>query len=57
VVYRRLGELHEERGEYARAAGYYTQFIELWSRADSDLQPNVAAVRAALQRVRLREPR
>ena len=49
-VYKRLGELHESKGNRKEAAMYFTRFAELWKRADPALQPAVreAARRAAL---------
>ena len=52
-AHKRLGELHEARGEREKAATYYAKFIELWKDADPPLQPKVAEVRrrlAAIQR-------
>jgi DNA-binding SARP family transcriptional activator/Tfp pilus assembly protein PilF len=51
-VLERLGQLYEARGEHARAAEHYAQFIELWQAADPELQPRVREARrrlAALQ--------
>ena len=50
-VYERLGALHEQRGDTAEAARYYSRFIELWQSADPELQPRVEAARRALQRL------
>lgn len=50
-IYRRLAELHEARGDRARAAGYYRRFIELWKDADSELQPFVSDARNRLARL------
>ncbi|MGH7630707.1 MAG: protein kinase domain-containing protein [Gemmatimonadales bacterium] len=47
ILYR-LGELYEASGDRARAADYYSQFAELWRRADPDLQPRVAEARRRL---------
>jgi DNA-binding SARP family transcriptional activator/tRNA A-37 threonylcarbamoyl transferase component Bud32 len=52
---RRLGELHEFRGNRERAIRYYSRFVELWKSADPDLRPLVTDVRrriARLQRAR-----
>jgi tRNA A-37 threonylcarbamoyl transferase component Bud32/tetratricopeptide (TPR) repeat protein len=51
-AHKRLGELYEARGDARRAAAHYAAFVELWKRADPDLQPKVAEVRARLQRLR-----
>ena len=53
---RRLGELYEERGDTARAAHFYARFVQLWERADPELQPQVADVRRRLERLSA-EPR
>ncbi len=45
VILRRLGELYEERGDTQRAVEHYSNFVELWKNADSDLQPIVEDVR------------
>jgi tetratricopeptide (TPR) repeat protein len=50
LVLERLAELHEERGERELAARYYRRLIELWERADPELQPRVQAARRALGR-------
>jgi hypothetical protein len=36
----------------AKAIDYYTRFVELWSRADPELQPRVSAVRQRLTRLK-----
>ena len=51
-LHKRLGELYEARGDAKRAAEHYAAFVELWKRADPDLQPKVTEVRARLERVR-----
>ena len=55
--YKRLGELWEAKGDRAKAASYYTKFIELWKDADPDLQPKVAEVRRRLARLSQTETR
>jgi len=50
-MYRRLGELYEERGQLDRARDYYTRFVDLWKNADPDLQPFVRDVRQRLVRL------
>jgi tetratricopeptide (TPR) repeat protein len=47
-IYKRLGELYEQRGERAKARDYYTRFVELWDDCDPDLRPRVAEVRRRL---------
>jgi tetratricopeptide (TPR) repeat protein len=44
-TYVRLGELYEERGDRRRALEYYGRFVDMWSKADAELQPRVAEVR------------
>lgn len=44
-VLQRTGELHDERGDRARALEYYARFVELWQDADPELQPRVESVR------------
>ena len=46
-----LGELYEARGDRAKAAGFYRQYVELLDGADAALQPQVAAVKERLRRV------
>jgi tetratricopeptide (TPR) repeat protein len=54
--HKRLGELYEARGDVKRAAAHYAAFVELWKRADPDLQPKVAEVRVRLERLRRAVP-
>jgi tetratricopeptide (TPR) repeat protein len=51
ATYRRLGELYEARGARAQAADAYRRLVELWHGADLELQPQVAAARAAVRRL------
>ena len=44
----RLGEIYEQRGDRARAADHYGQFLELWRTADPELQPRVREARRRL---------
>jgi hypothetical protein len=48
---KRLGELHEARGERKKAVEYYTRFVEQWRDADPELQPGVREVRQRLARL------
>jgi tetratricopeptide (TPR) repeat protein/tRNA A-37 threonylcarbamoyl transferase component Bud32 len=48
VVLRRLAALHERLGNRGRAVAYYDRFVELWARADPELQPAVADARRRL---------
>ncbi|MGE3525784.1 MAG: protein kinase, partial [Gemmatimonadales bacterium] len=45
-VARRLGELAEADGDRQKALEYYTHFLDLWDKADPELQPAVRDVRA-----------
>ena len=45
---KRLGELYEGRGDRAKAAEYYGRFVELWKKADPELQPTLKEVRTRL---------
>jgi tetratricopeptide (TPR) repeat protein len=56
-AHKRLGELYENRGDNVRALSHYTAFIDLWRRADPDLQPKVAEVRARVERIQRVIPR
>jgi tetratricopeptide (TPR) repeat protein len=49
--HKRLGELYEAKGDRQRAAGHYTTFVELWKKADPELQPQVNEVRKRLARL------
>jgi tetratricopeptide (TPR) repeat protein len=48
---RRLGELHEGRGEQIEASSYYRRFADLWADADSELQPMVREARSKAVRL------
>jgi tetratricopeptide (TPR) repeat protein len=49
--YLRRAQLHERRGEREDALRYYSWFLDLWSDADSHLQPQVELGREALSRL------
>jgi tetratricopeptide (TPR) repeat protein/tRNA A-37 threonylcarbamoyl transferase component Bud32 len=51
---KRLGELYERRGDVVRARAHYTAVLELWRRADPELQPVVAEVRQRLAHLGVR---
>ncbi len=51
-AHRWLGELYEARGDARRAIEQYGRFVELWSEADPELQPQVRDVRSRLERLR-----
>ena len=44
LSYRRLGELHETRGEKEQALRWYGKFVDTWRGADPDLQPKVKEI-------------
>ena len=48
-VYDRLSVLYETKGNATGAARSLQRLIELWSEADPELQPRVAAARARLK--------
>jgi tetratricopeptide (TPR) repeat protein len=52
LVYERLGNLYELKGDSSRAAASYAQFVELWKDADPDLQPRVASARSRIAALR-----
>ena len=45
------GQIAEQRGDTAAAIRSYGNFVDLWKDADPELQPRVAAARAALARL------
>lgn len=48
---KRVGELLEERGDVEGALVRYRQFVELWDKADVELQPIVRDVRERIARL------
>jgi len=57
-VLQRLGEIHEAKGDLARALEKYEAFVDLWKDADPELQPRVRDVRGRVERLRRQvEPR
>jgi eukaryotic-like serine/threonine-protein kinase len=50
-VLERLARLHHARGDRARAARYYAEFIELWRDADPPFQSRVTEARRRLSEV------
>ena len=56
-ILRRLGELHEAKGNRTEAVGYYQQFVDLWKNADPELQKYVSEIRQRLARLRDLEKR
>lgn len=53
-AYRRLGELHDARGDGTRATQCYGEFVTLWSAADAVLRPRVRSVSQRLSHLRAR---
>ena len=51
-AHKRLGELYEAKGNPKKSAEHYATFIEMWKKADPDLQPKVAEAKVRLERVR-----
>lgn len=51
-AHKRLGELHEARGDRQRALTHYLAFVDLWKAADAELQPRVSEVRRRIARLR-----
>jgi tetratricopeptide (TPR) repeat protein len=47
----RLGELYADASDTKRATEYYGRFVDLWDKADPDLQPRVAEARARIDRL------
>jgi tetratricopeptide (TPR) repeat protein len=47
----RLGELYENAGDAKRATEYYGRFVDLWAKADPELQPRVAEARKRIDQV------
>jgi len=51
LLLKRLGELYEATGNAEKAALRYREFLALWDKADSRLEPKVADVRYRLSRL------
>ena len=51
-ILQRLGELYEAKHVPYKAVQRYEEFVELWKRADPELQPRVREVRGRLDRLR-----
>jgi tetratricopeptide (TPR) repeat protein len=50
-ILRRLGELHEAKGNREKAIDYYQRFLAEWKDADPELQPRVTEIRQRLARL------
>lgn len=48
ATYEHLGQLYDAKGNTQKAAEYYGRFVELWGKADPELQPRVTAARNRL---------
>jgi tetratricopeptide (TPR) repeat protein len=48
IAYLRLGEIYDRKGDRERAADWYRKFVDLWSGADPELQPQVEAAERGL---------
>ena len=51
---RRLGELHDAKGNIDQAVSFYAQFVELWKNADAELQPQVQKARDRMRELQRR---
>ncbi len=51
LIYKRIGELYDQKRDAARARDYYGRFVDLWKNADPELQPLVRDVRARIARL------
>jgi Flp pilus assembly protein TadD len=51
LLLKRLGELYEQVGNVEKAALRYREFLTLWDKPDSRLQPKVTEVRQRLSRL------
>ncbi|HSG66251.1 MAG TPA: hypothetical protein VLD39_14670, partial [Gammaproteobacteria bacterium] len=51
---KRSGELHETRGDFARAIARYRELVQLWDNADAELQPLVRDLRERIARLEAR---
>ncbi len=51
TVHERLGQLYEARGDTAYAVNNYRAFIDLWKRAEPELQPRVADAKRRLEKL------
>jgi tetratricopeptide (TPR) repeat protein len=52
----RAGEIHERRGEHARAIASYGSFLALWADADPQLRPLVTETARRVERLCARAP-
>ncbi len=50
-AYQRLGEVHEAKGNRAKALDYYGRLMDLWRDADPSLQPRVQDIKERIARL------
>jgi tetratricopeptide (TPR) repeat protein len=56
-IHKRLGELYDARGDYAKAESHLTAFVDLWKNADPELQPKVTDAKRRLAAIQVRAKR
>jgi tetratricopeptide (TPR) repeat protein len=56
ATHERLGQLYAAQHDISRAVEHYRAFVQLWDRADVNLQPRVRAARDALAQLGARTP-
>jgi tetratricopeptide (TPR) repeat protein len=54
LTHRRLGELHDAKGDVEQALSHLAQFVELWNGADAELQPQVQKARDRMRELQRR---
>lgn len=54
-IQRRLGELHEAKGDIERSLTWYGKFLETWRQSDPELRPQIADVTRRVARLRARQ--
>ena len=52
LAYQWLGELYASRGETRKAIEQFSRFVELWSKAEPEMQPQVKQAQARLAALR-----
>ncbi len=50
-IHRRAGELYESRGDRQKALDAYGRFVDLWRKADQELQPQVREVKERMAKL------
>jgi len=51
LIYQRLGELYEGRGDRARAVEFYGKFVDLWKDAEPEQQARVRTIRQRIAKL------